>query len=208
MASNESLELICYREPIGADVFGQKGHFLSYLKKKCPFLAVTMKNRKMAQKGTFYWWNVSKLGQYVVCTKFVCWKLSDWKKVSGNTVCWFFIAFWSVPNLSGIYRPKSGFRTWFWKFGANKEVWDNKKAMLNGKYWKKVKKANFFAKKCRFLILAPKSENKAISQHKKFRDIRIWPQICNLLPDGNLYWLFWGTFWPKMTFLSIEPTSK
>ena len=191
--------------------FWPKRPFFELFKKKCPFLAVTMKNRKMAQKGTFYWWNVSKLGQYVVCTKFVCWKLSDWKKVSGNTVCWFFIAFWSMPNLSGIYRPKSGFRTWFWKFGANNEVWGEKKAMLNGKYQPKGKNGIFSAQKCRFLNLAPNPKTKAISQHKMFRAFGIWSRICSILPNGALRrakWHFLGTFWSKMANLGLGLSNK
>ena len=32
MVSNENLDLICYREPIGTSFFAQKGHFLIFRK--------------------------------------------------------------------------------------------------------------------------------------------------------------------------------
>ena len=53
MVSNENLELICYREPIGMGFFAQKGQFLIFSKKKSPFQGMTIKNRKMRQNLTF-----------------------------------------------------------------------------------------------------------------------------------------------------------
>ena len=138
--------------------FGSKRPLFDFFKKKSPFQGVTMKNRKMGQNHTFWERNVSKLGQNVVCTYFVWWKSSKQEKVSGNTVFWFFSVFWSVFNLTGSVRPKSGFCTWFRKFGANNEVWDDKKAMLNGKTQAKVKNGIFFGKKCRFWNLAKNPE--------------------------------------------------
>ena len=53
----------------------------------------------------------------------------------------------SVSNLSGIHTLKSGFFTWFRKFGANNKVWDNKKAMLCGKSQRKLKNGIFWHQK-------------------------------------------------------------
>ena len=50
----------------------------------------------------------------------------------------------SVSNLSGSATSKSVFCTWFRKFGANNKVWDNKKAMLCGKYQRKLKNGIFW----------------------------------------------------------------
>ena len=46
MVSNENLDLICYREPIGTSFFAQKGHFLIFQKNYTHFQSVTMKNGK------------------------------------------------------------------------------------------------------------------------------------------------------------------
>ena len=124
-----------------------------------------------------------KLGQNVVCHGLVCWKVLNKKKVSGNTVFWFFPVFPSVSNLIRIFRPKLTFRTRFRKFGSNNEYWDHKKAMLNGKNGPKVKNGIFCTKKCRFFILAPNPKTKAISQYKTLRAFRIWSRICNILPN-------------------------
>ena len=53
----------------------------------------------------------------------------------------------SVSNLSGSAPSKSGFCTWFRKYGANNKVWDNKKAMLCGKYQQKLKNGIFWRQK-------------------------------------------------------------
>ena len=107
----------------------------------------------MAQNHTFWWSNVSKLGQNVVCNYLLCWNPSNQEKVSGNTVLWFFPFFWSAVNLAGVANSKCQFCTRFWMLDANPEDWDHKKIMLNGETHLKVSKHFFRAKKRRWPIL-------------------------------------------------------
>ena len=94
------------------------------------------------------------------CSLHLFWMLKGVKtrKVSGNTVFWFFPVFPSVSNLIRICRPKLKFRTRFRKFGSIHEYRDHKKALLNGKYGQKVKDGIFWPKML-FLDFGHKTKN-------------------------------------------------
>ena len=132
-----------------------------------PVSVVRAKNWKMAQNHTFWWSNVSKLGQNVVCNYLLCWNPSNQEKVSGNTVLWFFPFFWSAVNLAGVDNSKCQFCTRFRTLDANPEDWDHKKIMLNGETHLKVSK-HFFSGKKNFMSQINQEGPKIISRHKIF----------------------------------------
>jgi len=178
----------------------QNGHFRTL----GPVSLVMAKKRKIGQNRTFWCWNVLKLGQNVVCSYFVDWKLSNQKKESGNTVFWFFPFFWSVVNLAGMVPPKSQFRTRFRKFDANPEDWDHKKAMLNGGTHLKVAERLFWGKKISFCSIWLQMPNKDHFFHwkiLKFHNLESDYEKRHFLGPTEailaLFWPLFGQFWLK-----------
>ena len=126
----------------------------------------------MAQNHTFWWSNVLKLGQNVVCNYLLCWNPSNQEKVSGNTVLWFFPFFWSAVNLAGVVNSKCQFCTRFRMLDANPEDWDHKKIMLNGETHLKVSK-HFFSGKKKFMSQIDQEGPKIISRNKFFFPLKM-----------------------------------
>ena len=147
--------------------FGPSSTQNGHLKTIGPVSVVKAKNGKMDQNHTFWWSIISKLGQHVVCSYFVCWKLSNHENESGNTVFWFFPFFWSVVNLAGVFCLKLDFCTRFRTFGSNPEDLDHKTNMLNGETHLKVSKRFFWAKK-NFMSQIDQEGLKIISSQKIF----------------------------------------
>ena len=121
----------------------------------------------MAQYHTFWWSNISELGQNVVCNYLLCWNPSNQEKVSGNTILWFFPFFWSAVNLAGVVNSKCQFCTRFRTLDANPKDWDHKKIMLNGETHLKVSK-HFFSGKKKIMSQIDQEGSKIISRNKFF----------------------------------------